>query len=147
MEKRADKLLDAGTDYMPDAPGRAVSQTQQLRQYGRRPPAADGVPPDGRTWVSQWLRILPTAPGRAGTLDGEAVLANCYCPRHAVRHWARKKGVEALISAPFQPDRQWQLSAAVGTVDPLPARASQQQLGDIRSTAPDNPAAQDLVRE
>lgn len=134
-----------------------MSQTQQLRQYGRRPPLPLTVPlPDGRSLeVSQWLRILPgkRLVGQA-TLDGEAVLAKLFIARGAVRHWAReKKGVEALIQCAIPTPAliaSGQLSGGGRYLLTryLPGAQSQQQRWEaLESTAPDSPAAQGLVRE
>lgn len=134
-----------------------MNQTQQLRKYGRRPPLPLAVSlPDGRTLeVSQWLRILPgkRLVGQA-TLDGQAVLAKLFIARGAERHWAReKKGVDALLqhgiptpalvaSGQLSGDGRYLLTRY------LPGAQSQQQRWEaLTSTAPDNPAAQDLVLE
>ena len=134
-----------------------MSQTRQLRAYGRRPPLPLTVPlPDGRSLeVSQWLRILPgkRLVGQA-SLDGEAVLAKLFIAKGAERHWAREQqGVEALLQGGIPTPAlvaSGQLSGGGRYLLTryLPGAQSQQQRWEaLQSTAPDNPAAQDLVLE
>lgn len=134
-----------------------MTQTRELRKYGRRPPLPlELVLPGGRVLnVIQWLRILPgkRLVGQA-TLDGEAVLAKLFIARGAARHWAREKeGVEALLqgavptpalvaSGHLSGGGRYLLTQYLST-----AQSQQQRWEALASTAPEDQAAQRLVFE
>lgn len=134
-----------------------MTQTRQLRKYGRRPPLPlELALPDGRVLeVIQWLRILPgkRLVGQA-TLDGEAVLAKLFIARGAARHWAREKaGVEALLRGTIPTPALVASGHLSGggrylLTQYLPTAQSQQQRWEaLASTAPEDRAAQGLVFE